>query len=251
VPYAEGFFHLGVHNLPPASAAQWFARLTDFTCGRSAEPLGDLLDGLHAAHVLTVFNHPLWDLAGVGERTHATRLREFLDVYQSRLHALEINGYRSRKENGGVRALSAERGLPLISGGDRHALAPNAVLNLTRATSFTEFTAEVRDGVSHVVVMPEYRRHIAARIMASAGEVLASHRAFPSGWQRWTDRVTCVWQGRVRPLSYHWPRGGPLWVRSSIVAFRVLTCPLLLPLWGSALQRLDGRAPISPIPTLS
>jgi hypothetical protein len=251
VPYAEGFFHLGVHNLPPASASEWFARLSAFTSRRGAESLRDILDALHAADVLIVFNHPLWDLAEVGERVHAMRLREFLDICEPRLHALEINGYRSRKENGAVRVLSAERGLPLISGGDRHARAPNAVLNLTQATSFAEFTTEIRDGVSHVVVMPEYRRHLATRILASAADVLASHRTYPSEWQRWTDRVSCDWRGAVRPLSYHWPRGGPLWVQSSITAVKVLSNPLLLPVWGAALQRLDGRAPISPIPTMN
>src|SRR5262249_27438553 len=90
VPYAEGFFHLGVHNLPPASAGDWFARLSDFTSARGGDSLADILDGLRAADPLIVFNHPLWDLAGVGERTHTVRLREFLDAYGSRVDALEI-----------------------------------------------------------------------------------------------------------------------------------------------------------------
>jgi hypothetical protein len=251
VPFAEGFFHLGVHNLPPASAAEWLARLSAFTARSGGESLPDLLEGLHRADVLIVFNHPWWDLAGIGERTHAVRLREFLDAHQSRLHALEINGYRSRKENGRVRGLSADRGLPLVSGGDRHALAPNAVLNVTGAASFAEFAAEVHDGASHVVVMPEYRQHLSARILAAASDVMASSRAYPPGWRQWTDRVSCDWRGCVRPLSYHWPRGGPLWVRSSVAAFRVLTSPLPLRLLRATLQRLDGPAPISPIPTLS
>src|SRR5262249_7259990 len=127
VPFAEGFFHLGIHNLPAARAAGWFARMAAFTADPGTEPLGGILDDLHDAGVLIVSNHPLWDLAGVGDRTHAWRLREFLDAHHRRLHALEINGYRSWRENGGVRSLSAERGLPLISGGDRHALDPNAV----------------------------------------------------------------------------------------------------------------------------
>lgn len=251
VPFAEGFFHLGVHNLPPPSAAEWFARLSTFTAGHTGDTLSDLLEGLHRADTLIVFNHPWWDLAGVGERTHALRLREFLDAHQSRLHALEINGYRSREENGRVRALSADRGLPLVSGGDRHGLAPNALLNLTPAASFAEFAAEVRDGASHVVVMPEYRQHLAPRVLAAASDVMASYRAYPPGWRRWTDRVSCDSRGCVRPLSQHWPRGGPLWVRSSVAAFKVLTSPLPLRVLRATLQRLDGPAPISPIPTLT
>lgn len=206
VPWHEGFFHLGVHGVPEPHAG-WFARLAALTDGRSTERVGDILSDLQTAGVLIVFNHPLWDLAGVGERTHARRLREFLDAFQSQIHALEINGYRSRLENGGVRRLAGERGLPLISGGDRHALAPNAVLNLTRATSFAEFAAEVRDGVSHIVVMPEYQRNLAGRILDSAADIFASH-AHAAGRQRWVDRVSCEWEGHVRPLSYHWPDGG-------------------------------------------
>jgi len=249
VPWAEGFFHLGIHDLPEPDARAWFARLAAFTERRSTESLREILDDLYDAGILIVFNHPQWDLACVGDRTHTQRMREFLDLYASRLHALEINGYRSRQENGGVRRLSAERGLPLISGGDRHALAPNAILNLTRAATFAEFTAEIRDGVSHVVVMPEYRQHIAGRILDSAADVFGSYRAHPAGRQHWFHRVSCEWKGEVRPLSHRWPGGGPFWVRSAVGVFRVLTSPLLLPLWQAALRRLDGPSPVTPIPT--
>ncbi|HMF98735.1 MAG TPA: hypothetical protein VKE96_30755 [Vicinamibacterales bacterium] len=248
VPYENGFFHLGVHNLPESGAAAWLARLTAFTRRHPTDCLRDILDDLHASHTLIVLNHPLWDLAGVGERMHTVRLRAFLDAYHTRLHALEVNGYRSRHENGGVRRASAERGVPLISGGDRHALAPNAVLNLTRAGTFAEFAAEIRDGVSHIVVMPEYRHHLAGRILGSAADVLGSYRVRPDGWQRWFDRVSCEWNGQVRPLSYHWPDGGPLWVRSAICMFRVFASPLVRPTWSAALRCLDGPAPVSPIP---
>ena len=250
VPVHEGFFHLGIHDLPPERAADWFARLIAFFAGRPGDRLRDILDDLHAAGTLIVFNHPLWDLAGVGESTHATWLREFLDAYGSRLHALEINGYRSRAENGGVRSLSAERGLPLISGGDRHATAPNALLNLTRATTFAEFAAEVRDGVSHIVVMPEYKRHITVRIFESAADVVASYRGYPVGWQHWTDRVSYVRCGMVEPLSRCWPDGGPRQLRWLIAAFRVLSSPVPRRLWGTALEQLDGPAPISSIPAV-
>src|SRR5262245_12440407 len=171
VPYANGFFHLGVHDLPARRAPEWFARLAGFGADPEREPLAAILDDLQRADVLIVFNHPLWDLAGIGQPSHLQRLREFLDAYGPYLHALELNGYRSWRKNGGVRALSAERAMPLISGGDRHARQPNAVLNLTRAETFAAFAAEIRDGLSHVVVMPEYRRHIAVRILRSAAHV--------------------------------------------------------------------------------
>jgi hypothetical protein len=200
--------------------------------------------------VLIVFNHPMWDLAAVGERTHARRLREFLDSYHRRLHAVELNGYRSWRENGDARRLATERSLPLISGGDRHALAPNALLNLTHAASFAEFTADVRDGVTDVVVMPEYRQHVAARILDSAADVFTTRR-LRAGRQTWYDRVSCESDGEVRPLSHHWPDGGPLWVRSAVGAFRVASSPALRPVWRAALRRLDAPPAVSPIPTTS
>jgi hypothetical protein len=250
VPFGEGFFHLGVHDLPAASARDWFARLAAFTQDPARESLGGILDDLHARDVLVVFNHPMWDLAAVGERTHARRLREFLDSYRWRLHAVELNGYRSWRENGDARRLASERGLPLISGGDRHACAPNALLNLTRATSFAEFAADVRNGVSDVVVMPEYRQHVAARILDSAADVFTTRR-LRAGRQTWYDRVSCESDGEVRPLSHHWPDGGPLWVRSAVGAFRVASSPALRPVWRAALRRLDAPPAVSPIPTTS
>ena len=249
VPFRTGYFHLGVHGLPLPGANDWFARLSSFTAGASRETLTDLLQALTAAGILVVFNHPLWDLAAVGEQNHDSALRAFLDEYQSLLHAVEINGYRSWRENGGVRRLSVERGLPLISGGDRHALAPNAVLNLTHATTFAEFAAEVRDGASHVVIMPEYDEHLTARVLASIADVLASRRLPRAGLQRWTDRVTCESEGTIRPLSHHWPGGGPFWARAAVGTFRVITTRPALRVWRAVLERVDRPPRVSPIPT--
>jgi hypothetical protein len=250
VPFGGGFFHLGVHGLAASSACQWFARLASFTSGGSRDPLLDILNDLIDAGVLIVLNHPLWDLAGVGDDTHTVSLREFLDRYQSRLHALEINGYRSWRENGGVRLLSAERGLPLISGGDRHALTPNAVLNVTNAKTFADFAAEVRDGVSHVVIMPEYDEHLAARVLASVADVLGPQRTLRRT-ERWTDRVSCESEGKIHPLSYHWPDGGPFWVRAAIGTFRVVSAPSALRVWRAVLARVDKPPSVTPIPTSS
>jgi hypothetical protein len=250
VPYAEGYFHLGVHHLPQNSAVEWLSRLSAFTGGRRGETIRDLLDALHRVGSLVVFNHPWWDLAAIGERLHALRLRQFIDAYQPWLHAVEINGYRSRAENSRVRLLASERRLPLVAGGDRHGLAPNALLNLTRASSFAEFVAEVRDGVSHVVVMPEYQLPVGFRVLACVRDVLASHRVPASGRQPWTHRVSCECDGEMRSLSSCWPRGGPLWIRSSVAAFIMLSSRPLRPLVGRALRGLDGPAPVWPMAIL-
>jgi len=67
-----------------------------------------------------------------------TRIQKFLPF----LHALEVNGMRSRRENREVVVLAEEVNLPVVAGGDRHGFEPNAVLNLSCAGSFEEFIWE-------------------------------------------------------------------------------------------------------------
>jgi hypothetical protein len=241
VPIGPGFFHVGVHNLPPAHAVEWFARLSAVTAQPRPERVLAAMQDLDAAgDVLIVLNHPMWDLAGVGRQRHASLLRDFCRRYGRSLHALELNGYRSWRENDSVRPLAQEFGLPLVSGGDRHGREPNALLNLSAATSFSEFVREIRDGVSHVIVMPEYRRHLAARKLLAASDVLRRDRSFPPERRHWTGRVSWDDGSGVRALSSHWPDGGPLWVRSAIGAFRIVTNPVVLPVIGAALDATDA-----------
>jgi hypothetical protein len=47
VPYGQGYFHLGVNNLPAESSGEWFRRLNAFTTKTSHESLGNLLAELH------------------------------------------------------------------------------------------------------------------------------------------------------------------------------------------------------------
>jgi hypothetical protein len=238
-----------VHNLPGSTPSIWFDRLAAFTARPDVEPLRDILNDLHDEDgVLLVFNHPLWDLAGVGAGAHRTLLSHFLNEHRSRLHAIEINGYRSRRENSGVRRLAAERDMPLISGGDRHALAANAVLNVTRARSFAEFVDEIRSGVSHIVVMPEYAQHIGTRVMAAVADVMRHYGRHAKGRLGWMDRVWWEDAEGVRPLSSHWPDGGPLVVRSSVAVFRLLSSPALLPLINLLVSPLDPVSPFGPVP---
>ena len=237
VPYGPGYFHLGVHNLPHADAADWFARLTAFTARPDPVTLPALLDDLQACtEVLTVFNHPWWDLADVGADTHTAMLHHFLRAHGHRLHALELNGYRSQAENDRVRTLASEVELPVISGGDRHGCAPNALLNLTTASTFAEFAEEVRGGCSRVLIMPEYRQHLLLRTLASASDVMRHYPWRPEG-RTWTDRVSYD-AGGLRPLSELWPQGGPFWVRSSVRVLHLLTSPLLRPMVGAAFRTM-------------
>jgi len=237
VPYGPGYFHLGVHNLPPGEASSWFRRLAAFTADPDPTRLGGLLDELSAARdILVVLNHPWWDLADVGAKAHAAMLDHFLEAHGDRMHALELNGYRSRAENDRVRVLADEVDLPVISGGDRHGCAPNAMVNLTSATTFAEFVDEVRNGCSRVLMMPEYRQNLLLRTLASASDVMRHYPVHPVG-RHWTERVSYDDDGR--PLSCVWPKGGPFWVRSSVAVLHLLTSPLLRPMTEVAFRTMD------------
>lgn len=231
-PYGIGFLHLGVHNLPPESARGWFDRLEGFTHQSTSESLADLLTDLTSTgDILVVLNHPMWDLAAVGVSAHRRLLTRFLTEHGHLMHALELNGYRSWGENLETVALSRETGHPLISGGDRHACAANALINLSHASSFAGFVHEIKAGISTVVTMPEYREHVVGRTIASVADVVSAYRHYPDGWRHWTDRVSCQTSQGLTPLSSHWPRGGPLWLRSLLSTVRLLAWhPLRKPL---------------------
>ena len=211
-PYGGQAFHLGVHNLPPAAAAQWMEILSDYTANPSENRLAEILTALDAEpEVLVVFNHPMWDLYLVGERRHVFLVNEFLHKYGPWLHALELNGLRHWDENRAVRQLSAQWNMLLISGGDRHGLEPNANLNLTNATSFAEFVHEIRrEKKSRVLFMSQYAEPWRHRMLQSAVDAVRHYPEFPEGSRRWDQRVYHPdAQGVVRPLSELWPDGTP------------------------------------------
>jgi hypothetical protein len=231
VPWKAGFFHIGVHNLPAGDAGEWFGRLTAFARGKSHESLSGLIVDLHDTDgVLVVFNHPAWDIARIGDAAHRGAVRAFLDAHGRFLHAIEVNGYRSALENAAACRLAGEIGLPVISGGDRHGCAANVLLNATAAETFAEFAAEVRAGRSDVIVMPEYHEPLPGRMLASIADVLRHYEGYPSHRRRWTDRVSCEWQGAEQPLSALWPHGGPFWVRSTIRAIGLLSARRVAPI---------------------
>jgi hypothetical protein len=251
VPFHDGFFHLGVHNLPPARAGDVFGSLSRYTRDPRPDDLSRLLACLNEdPDILVVLNHPLWDLAGVGSAHHVTLVRRFLSEYRHAIHALELNGYRSWHENLGVQALQQECPLPLISGGDRHGRAPNALLNLTTASCFAAFAREIRQrGSSHILVMPEYRTSLVSRKLATATDAMQRHPGY-AGRERWTDRIWYDERGLAQPLSAEWPDGGPFWVRAAMTAFIVAASRPLRPLmrvlvWCAGASRSHDPGPAS------
>jgi hypothetical protein len=201
-------FHLGIHNLPSTRAKEWMTVLEDFTTNPSDEELTQILAALHQEpNVLVVFNHPMWDLYMVGKEKHEFLVNEFLQKNGAWLHAMELNGLRHWDENRAVRRLAAQWNMLLISGGDRHGVEPNANINLTNATSFTEFVHEVRrQRKSNVLFMPQYAEPWKHRILQSTLDAIRSYPEFPQGSRTWDERTYHPDAGGVvRPLSEIWP----------------------------------------------
>lgn len=215
VPWGPTFFHLGVHNLPPRRALDRMEAMAAFTAAPAAEFLPDILDWLSDdPQTLIVFNHPCWDEKGIGQETHCRVAHEFLAKFQPYLHAVESNGLRPWTENRKNMALGVCFGKPPVSGGDRHTLEPNALVNLTNARTFGEFVEEVReDGLSHVLVMPQYRESLGVRVMRGVADVMRDREADGARASRWTDRVFVRGEANRPPraLSEIWTAGDEPW----------------------------------------
>ena len=225
-PYGKGFFHLGVHNLPPDQASELMREMNAYSQqAESRMELYDLLARINELpETLIVLNHPLWDVEFMGAQKHAVALGVFLGEYKTWIHALEINGFRPWDENKAVMEMAKDFGLPVVSGGDRHGCRSNAVLNLTRATSFAEFVTEVReDRRSDVLLMPEYRESRVLRTLEVIADVLRHYPSHPQGQRLWTNRVFIDFENKgERPLSDYWKRGGPVWVRAALWGLRTM-----------------------------
>lgn len=203
-------FHLGIHNLPSETGAAWMKTFEEFTENPSDTRLTELLSALHSLpNVLIVFNHPMWDLYLIGEERHGARVDEFMQQNGCFMHALELNGLRHWEENRAVRRTARKWNKLLISGGDRHGIEPNANINLSNATSFTEFVHEVRyDGISNVLFMPQYAEPWKHRILQSTLDAIRDYPDFPQGSRHWDERVYHPDRdGMVRPLVELWPSG--------------------------------------------
>ena len=241
VPYgADQSFHLGIHNLPSESGQAWMETFEDCTENPSDRKVHSILAALHALpNVLIVFNHPAWDLYMIGAARHQALIRQFMLENGEFIHALELNGLRRWQENRQVKAMAREWDKLLISGGDRHGMEPNANINLSNATSFTEFVHEVRyEGKSHVLFMPQYAEPYKHRLLQAALDVVRLHPDFPLGSRRWDDRVFHPdVNGVPRPLSQLWPDGtAPWYITYSIMVVRLMGSQ---PVYGSLRMAWD------------
>ena len=201
-PFGDTILHLGVHNLPAPEATNWIAAFQEYTKNPHTAQLVQLLVGLNACpSVLIVLNHPYWSAENIAPEVHVRFLKRALEKYSNLIHAVEMNGMRSRRENREVVALGEAIGLPVISGGDRHGCEPNATVNLTGAATFDEFVAEVREERrSEVLLMPQYFEPLPLRLLENTWHALAEAPG-EFGSSHWMSRVFVEQNGETMPLS--------------------------------------------------
>lgn len=230
VPFGQTAFHLGIHNLPSATGAEWMDRMHAFTAipveARPPRLLTEMLAELHdLPSVLIIFNHPIWDLYRIGKDRHDVLVNEFLAVNGQFIHALELNGLRDWKENREAATLAGKWNQLVISGGDRHGVEPNANINLTHAASFNEFVHEIRrDRQSHILFMPQYAEPWKHRILQSTLDAIRDYPHFPAGSRRWDERVYHPdSNGTMRSVSELWPTGqAPAYIRGVLTSVRLM-----------------------------
>lgn len=246
VPHESTVVHLGVHNLPPRSARSLAERMIALSPGPRTAAFDELLQELATQPgVLLVLNHPLWDLTGMGAVEHERSVTRFIRQYRGRIHALEINGIRHYQENRQVLTLSRDTAMPLVSGGDRHGVEPNAVLNVTNAATFAEFANEIsRDRHSRIVVMPQYREPHFRRLLQSMRQVLDDYPDHPRGWVHWSQRFFRLRQNDLpRNFAEMFERKGqPLALRCFVLGVKACTSRRLYP--ALRLASVGRRQPV-------
>jgi hypothetical protein len=205
VPYDGSIFHLGIHNLPAHEERLWMAAMAQYTGEPVEDGLPELLASLSGMpDVLIVLNHPFWLEEGMEEAGHRAALERFRRECLAWIHALELNGTRGWAENAEALALAQFHGLPVISGGDRHGCEPSSCLNLTNASTFAEFIAEIRAAQSTLLFMPQYKEPLALRVLETGWDILRPYPEYP-GRERWIDRIFYRGEdGVARPLSQIW-----------------------------------------------
>jgi hypothetical protein len=202
VPYEKTEFHIGVHNLSISRSGAWMKEFAVYRAKPNEEHLRNILAGLNdEKDTLVVLNHPYWDAESLGPAEHRRTLQEFLEGFLPFLHAIELNGMRSLRENREVLALGEAIGRPVVSGGDRHGCEANAVLNVSQAESFEGFVHEVRcEKRSEIVLMPQFFEPLPLRLIENAWHALADAPG-EFGRRHWMTRVFIEQDGEVKALS--------------------------------------------------
>jgi len=139
-----------VSHLPEMGVEETHARIQ---AAARAGRYDELFETLAASGCLVVLNHPLIAWKAGSENIPVADL---LSRYGWAIHALEVNGMRTREENDSVLELARQWRKPVVGGGDSHLLVAGSVLSLSRAATFKDFIAEVKDGHAVPFVTPDY-----------------------------------------------------------------------------------------------
>ena len=121
-------FHLGISYIPESEVEETHTRIQSAARGGRYD---ELFETLAASGCLVVLNHPL-----IAWRPGAIPVTELLSRYGWAIHALEVNGMRSREENDHVLELARHWRKPVVGGGDSHLLVASSILSLSRAATF-------------------------------------------------------------------------------------------------------------------
>ena len=212
VPFGKAVFHIGVHNMPSSIAPQLMATLSESSTKANEQQITDLVAELQRIpSVLLVFNHPVWNFNGIRQDVFDFELRRFLQGAGKGLHAFELNGMRSHRENSKVIRLASKWNQLVVSGGDRHACEPNAMLNLTDTADFSEFVSEIRDKRrSTVLMMAQYNDPLNWRFFRGFADVIREYPEHPEGQRKWDERTFHPnIEGNLVPLTELWANGSP------------------------------------------
>jgi hypothetical protein len=129
---------------------------------------------------------------------------------------------------------------PVVAGGDRHALEPNAVLNLSNAKNFEEFSEEIKDGWSTVWIAAAYRQAHNWRITRNVVDTLQPYEQHRYGWTEWIDRAFYRYpDGTVLSFRQIWGQKPPTVIRAFDTGLRVARTGLL----RNAVRNLSLRLP--------
>jgi predicted metal-dependent phosphoesterase TrpH len=148
--YQGHLFHLGVSGLPESGIDETHSRIQSAARSQRHD---ELFETLAASGCLVVLNHPLVAWAPGSD---AIPISDLLTRYGWAIHALEVNGMRRREENDGVLELARQWRKPVVGGGDSHLLVASSIVSLSRAATFRDFIAEVKDGHAVPFVTPNY-----------------------------------------------------------------------------------------------
>jgi hypothetical protein len=240
IPYRGDHLHVGVHHLPASQASEIMDDLARYTSDPDEGRLGQLLDFLDEFEdLLLVLNHPCWDVMRIGQAEHAKAVHDLLQEHGERIHALEVNGLRSWRENSDALRMGKDFDMPVVAGGDRHGRRPNTILNLSHAASWQEFVTDVRVWRRNdVLVLPSYEEPLGLRQLEVVADALRYYPDNAYGQRTFRGRTFVEMEGySCHPLTFYWERGEPVWLQFVLSIFTALGSQEFRPLLRHTLFR--------------